>query len=61
METHKTEAVLEPDRTIPDEPVTLLLRIPRAQHAKFKSKCALRMTSMQAFLLGKIDEFAGAE
>jgi hypothetical protein len=40
---------------------TINLLVPHDQHAKFKAKCALAMTSMRNFLLGKIDEFVGAE
>lgn len=44
-----------------EETVQVIFRMPKSEHAAFKSKCALQSTSMQAFIKGKVAEFMEAE
>lgn len=64
MVTHAT-ATTEPPPPASEaavlDPVQIIFRLPKNEHAAFKSKCALHSITMQAFIKSKIAEFMEGE
>jgi hypothetical protein len=66
MNTHEpavadTSPTLAPTLAESEETVQVIFRMPKSEHAAFKSKCALQSTSMQGFLKAKVAEFMEAQ